>query len=110
MGEVVRVEFERPAERRHGTTIMRAMRAARKESGQAPEQWAETLDGQVSYDGVTVGAVECYEAGANTPGADYFLAAFASAGFPIHRLIELWLDENTRRIAVRILLVLLGPS
>ena len=98
MGGMLRVVFNRDEDLSYARVATRSMRQARRQAGMTPRQWAETLESKVEYGTVSPGAIECYEEGGNVPGTDLFLAALATAGFPIHRLIELWLSPRTHEM------------
>lgn len=91
----------------YSETIRRQVRMARKRVGKPPAEWAAHLQPQVRCGKVTPEAVECYEAGRNVPGADYYLAAVTAAGLPIHHIVDLWLDPGTNGMIRRLIMLLL---
>ena len=102
MDPVLRVEFGRARIEvvDYADEAAQALRLARRLAGMDREQWARRLAPDVACGTVTEVAVECYEDGANVSGADYFLAAMVAAGFPLHRLLSAWLDDQLRDIVV----------
>lgn len=107
MGELLRVEFDESDRAPNvGEVVFRAMREARRRSGRTKEQWVSLMAPRVSYGTVNATAVEAYENGRNVPGADYYLAALAATGLPIHHIVELWLDPHTSSLVRWLITVL----